>query len=173
MWEALRLALKISPQSSCHCTYYDCVIYKKSLQLEMRSFTGKNCCTCRNFVKPHTTLFETFYVFCCTICFLAPELIFSCFTSSLHRYKRADVSAQQQRAPLSKLARPLLQLHLRGRQPGADLAPGAQPGPQLPQGHPGGHRLRPHLPRGCQEDHPAQPPDHQRSNLVQTNSSGG
>ena len=74
---------------------------------------------------------------------------FSVFSCSLHRNQRADVSAQQQRAPLSKLARPLLQLHLRGRKPGADLAPGAQPGPQLPQGHPGGYPQvrQPHPPQ--------------------------
>ena len=92
---------------------------------------------------------------------------------SLYRDKRANVGAIQPRAPLQEPPGQIHQLHLRGRQPGVDLAPGREPGPQLPAAHQGGHRLRPHLPRGRQEDHPAQPPDHPRSNLVQTNSSGG
>ena len=88
------------------------------------------------------------------------------FHFSLYRYQRPYVGSGEPGAPLSEPPRPVHQLHLRGRQPGVDVAPGREPRPQLPPAHPGGHRLRPHQPRGRAEDHLAQPPDHPWPNFV-------
>lgn len=54
---------------------------------------------------------------------------------SLHRDDGAHVGAVEPRAPLPQPARPLHQLHLRGRQPRAHVAPGWEPRPVFPAVH--------------------------------------
>ena len=64
---------------------------------------------------------------------------------SLHRNDGPDVGAKQPGEPLPEFARSVHQLHLRGRQSRADLAPGRESGSELSATHQGGHRIRSHL----------------------------
>ena len=63
----------------------------------------------------------------------------------MHRNDWPDVGAEQPGEPLPELARSVHQLHLRGRQSRADLAPGRESGSELSATHQGGHRIRSHL----------------------------
>lgn len=85
----------------------------------------------------------------------------------MHRNEWKNVGALEPRAPLPQFARPIYQLHVRGRQPGADLAAGRGPRPQLPQPHSRGHRLRAHLARRHQAHRAAQSADHQGPHALQ------
>lgn len=85
----------------------------------------------------------------------------------MHWNEWKNVGALEPGAPLPQPARPLHQLHVRGRQPGADLAAGRGPRPQLPQPDPRGDRLRAHLARRHQAHRAAQSADHPRTHPLQ------
>lgn len=87
---------------------------------------------------------------------------------SLYRDQRSDVRSFEPRAPLQEPEGPVHELHLCGRQPGAHVAQGREPGPELLAVHPRGDWLRAHLARGRSPHRVAPPSDHQGTDAVQT-----
>lgn len=87
---------------------------------------------------------------------------------NMHRHEWTDVGALESREPLPEFARPVHELHVRGRESGADVAAERLARPLLPPVHTRGDRLRAHLARGRPAHSLTPPTNHQRQDSFQT-----
>lgn len=86
----------------------------------------------------------------------------------MYRHQRASVRAVQSGPPLPESQGPVHQLHLRGRQPGADVVAGRTLGPEFFATHTGSDRIRFDHTRGREQNRFAPTANHPGPNSVQT-----